>query len=189
MPRAVHVLLSENVVTRGAVEETLERLNRESVLILEGHIRRGIEAGNIRADVEPLAESHCLGDVWEERQAQRLADQHVLRIPDQGGGRTDVGRTGERQQIGDGIEARRHEQQAQQLQAETRQANQALIVKQGEITQLNKDGARLVAEIAASAKRSRVLETQAEQAHAGLNQVRVDQVRAEAERDALRSAV
>ncbi|CAM3393607.1 MULTISPECIES: DNA-binding protein [Cupriavidus] len=86
-------------------------------------------------------------------------------------------------------EARRHEQQVQQLQAETRQANQALIVKQGEITQLNKDGARLVAEIAASAKRSRGLETQAEQAHAGLNQARVDQARAEAERDALRSAV
>ncbi|SOY77221.1 hypothetical protein CBM2586_P10004 [Cupriavidus phytorum] len=57
------------------------------------------------------------------------------------------------------------------------------------ITQLNKDGARLVAEIAASAKRSRGLETQAEQAHAGLNQARVDQARAEAERDALRSAV
>jgi AcrR family transcriptional regulator len=55
--RALHVLLSESVVTRGAVAEALERLNRESVSILEDHIRRGIEAGNIRADVDPVAES------------------------------------------------------------------------------------------------------------------------------------
>ncbi|WP_240435039.1 MULTISPECIES: hypothetical protein [Ralstonia solanacearum species complex] len=42
---------------------------------------------------------------------------------------------------------------------EIRQANQALIVKQGEITQLNKDGARLVAEAGAATKRVRELET------------------------------
>ncbi|MGI4890067.1 MAG: DNA-binding protein, partial [Janthinobacterium lividum] len=54
-------------------------------------------------------------------------------------------------------DARRHEQQVQQLQAEARQANQTLIIKQGEITQLNKDSARLVAELAASGKRIREL--------------------------------
>ncbi|MDC6177049.1 DNA-binding protein [Ralstonia solanacearum] len=86
-------------------------------------------------------------------------------------------------------EVRRHEQQVQQLQAETRQANQALIVKQGEITQLNKDGARLVADVAASGKRIRELEAQAEQAQTAQSQARVDQARAEAERDALRSTV
>ncbi|MGP8457157.1 DNA-binding protein [Ralstonia sp. PR5] len=85
-------------------------------------------------------------------------------------------------------DARRHEQQVQQLQAEARQANQTLIIKQGEITQLNKDSARLVAELAASGKRIRELETQAEQARVNLNQARVDQARTEAERDALRSA-
>ncbi|WP_438811510.1 hypothetical protein, partial [Serratia liquefaciens] len=59
-------------------------------------------------------------------------------------------------------DARRHEQQIQQLQAELRQANQALIVKQGEITQLNKDGARLVAEAGAATKRVRELEARDE---------------------------
>ncbi len=83
-------------------------------------------------------------------------------------------------------EARRHEQQVQQLQAEIRQANQALIIKQSEITQLNKDGARLVAEVATSSKRTRDLEVQADQVRADLNQARVDQARMEAERDALR---
>lgn len=86
-------------------------------------------------------------------------------------------------------DVRRQERQVQQLQAELRQANQALIVKQGEITQLNKEGARLVAEVAASGKRARELETQASQVGTDLNQARVDQIRAEAERDALRSTV
>lgn len=84
-------------------------------------------------------------------------------------------------------DARRHEQQVQQLQAEIRQANQALIVKQGEITQLNKDGARLVAEAGAAAKRVRELETRGEQTSTALNQARADQARAEAERDVVRA--
>lgn len=41
---------------------------------------------------------------------------------------------------------RRHEQQVQQLQAEIRQLNQTLSLKQTDITQLNRDNARLVAE-------------------------------------------
>lgn len=86
-------------------------------------------------------------------------------------------------------EARRHEQQVQQLQAELRQANQTLIVKQGEITQLNKDGARLVAEAGAATKRVRELEARGEQTLTALNQARADQARAEAERDVLRATV
>ncbi|SCU76588.1 conserved hypothetical protein [Cupriavidus necator] len=42
---------------------------------------------------------------------------------------------------------RRHEQQLQQLQAELRQAQQTLVVKQEEVTRLNQEGARLVAEL------------------------------------------
>lgn len=42
---------------------------------------------------------------------------------------------------------RRHDQQVQQLQAEQRQLREALSVKQSDITQLNKDNARLVAEL------------------------------------------
>jgi len=47
---------------------------------------------------------------------------------------------------------RRHEQQVQQLQAELRQLQQGLINKQNEITRLNQDGARWVAEIAQAQK-------------------------------------
>uniref|UniRef100_UPI003F495EE0 DNA-binding protein n=1 Tax=Cupriavidus yeoncheonensis TaxID=1462994 RepID=UPI003F495EE0 len=42
---------------------------------------------------------------------------------------------------------RRHEQQLQQLQAELRQAQQTLVVKQEDVTRLNQEGARLVAEL------------------------------------------
>ncbi|GCB06655.1 DNA-binding protein [Ralstonia sp. SET104] len=86
-------------------------------------------------------------------------------------------------------DARRHEQQVQQLQAEIRQANQTLIIKQGEITQLNKDGARLVAEAGAATKRVRELEARGEQTLAALNQARAEHTRAEAERDTLRATV
>ncbi|WP_457852426.1 hypothetical protein, partial [Rhizobium ruizarguesonis] len=86
-------------------------------------------------------------------------------------------------------DARRHEQQVQQLQAEIRQANQTLIVKQGEITQLNKDGARLVTEAGTAAKRVRELEMRGVQAQLALDQARADRARMEAERDALRATV
>lgn len=86
-------------------------------------------------------------------------------------------------------DARRHEQQVQQLQAEIRQANQTLIVKQGEITQLNKDGARLVTEAGTAAKRVREPEMRGEQAQLALDQARADRARMEAERDALRATV
>lgn len=42
---------------------------------------------------------------------------------------------------------RRHEQQTQQLQAELRQQQQAVVLKQEEATRLNKEGAKLVAEL------------------------------------------
>jgi chromosome segregation ATPase len=44
-------------------------------------------------------------------------------------------------------EARRHEHQVQQLQAELRQAQQTIAIKQEETTRLNQDGARLIAEL------------------------------------------
>lgn len=45
-------------------------------------------------------------------------------------------------------DVRRHEQQIQQLQAELRQAQQTVVVKQEEVTRLNQDGVRWVAELA-----------------------------------------
>jgi len=84
-------------------------------------------------------------------------------------------------------EARRHEQQVQQLQAELRQANQTLMVKQNEITQLNKDNARLVAEAGAATRRQREEHAHGEQLQSALNRALADHARAEAERDALQT--
>lgn len=47
---------------------------------------------------------------------------------------------------------RRHEHQVQQLQGEIRQLQQSLVLKQNEVTGLNQDGARLVAELSQSKK-------------------------------------
>ncbi|KVL55395.1 integrase [Burkholderia cepacia] len=84
-------------------------------------------------------------------------------------------------------EARRHEQQVQQLQAELRQANQMAIVRQNEITQLNRDNARLVAEAAAATKHAREQQAHGEQLQTALNRALADQARAEAEREALKT--
>lgn len=84
-------------------------------------------------------------------------------------------------------EARQHEQQVQQLQADLRQANQTLIVKQNEITQLNKDNARLVAEAGAATRRQREEQAHGEQLQTALNRALADHARAEAARDALRT--
>jgi chromosome segregation ATPase len=53
---------------------------------------------------------------------------------------------------------RRHEQQIQQIQAEIRTLNQTVSVKQGDLTQLNKDNARLVSELSAARKAAHDLE-------------------------------
>lgn len=55
------------------------------------------------------------------------------------------------------------EQQVQQLQTELRQTNQTAIVKQNEITRLNKDNARLVAEAGAAARQLRDAQTLTEE--------------------------
>ncbi len=47
---------------------------------------------------------------------------------------------------------RRHEQQIQQMQAEMRQLKQSLIIKQDDLTRLNKEGARLVADLSHTQK-------------------------------------
>lgn len=84
-------------------------------------------------------------------------------------------------------EARRHEQQVQQLQAELRQVNQTLIVKQNEITQLNRDNARLVAEAGAATRYLREQQAHSEQLQNALSQALADHARAKAEHDALQT--
>ncbi|KVP28935.1 DNA-binding protein [Burkholderia ubonensis] len=86
-------------------------------------------------------------------------------------------------------EARRHEAQVQQLQAELRQANQTAIVKQNEITQLNKDNARLVAESGAASKSLREAQAHGERLREALDRMLADHARLETERDALRATV
>ncbi|MEZ5511665.1 MAG: DNA-binding protein [Gammaproteobacteria bacterium] len=54
----------------------------------------------------------------------------------------------------------RHDTQVQQLQAELRNLNQTLIVKQSELTQLNRDNASLVGEVGEHRKQVKQLEKQ-----------------------------
>ncbi|VWC82235.1 Chromosome partition protein Smc [Burkholderia lata] len=84
-------------------------------------------------------------------------------------------------------EARRHETQVQQLQAELRKANQTAIVKQNEITSLNTDNGRLIAESVAASKSLREERAHGEQMRMTLDRTTADRVRLETERDALRA--
>ncbi|EOH6072913.1 DNA-binding protein [Burkholderia cenocepacia] len=86
-------------------------------------------------------------------------------------------------------EARRHEHQIQQLQADLRQVNQAAIVKQNEFTQLNKDNARLVAEAGAAGKQLREQQGLNERQQVALAQAAADAARGEAEREMLRMSL
>jgi len=62
------------------------------------------------------------------------------------------------------LDIRRHEHQVQQLQGEIRHLQQSLLLKQNEITGLNQDGARLVAELSQTQKTLYELQT-AERKH------------------------
>lgn len=67
---------------------------------------------------------------------------------------------------------RRHEQQVQQLQAELRQLNQTLIVKQTDITHLNKDNGRLASDVTALQKQLVAAQTGARALEANIASVR-----------------
>ncbi|GAA6170306.1 DNA-binding protein [Sessilibacter corallicola] len=64
---------------------------------------------------------------------------------------------------------RNHEQQLHQLQAEIRALNQTLSVKQNDITGLNKDNGRLVAEISAAQKTLAELQAESRKNHAQID--------------------
>jgi len=55
--RALHVMFSEGFVSGGPLAEALDRFNRVSLAHIEAHIRIGMRKGEIRADVDPIAES------------------------------------------------------------------------------------------------------------------------------------
>ncbi|MES2039524.1 MAG: DNA-binding protein [Pseudomonadota bacterium] len=111
-------------------EETKEALQNESM----AHHTLAQQVVDLR---ERLAENDAHRQSLEEKhQHARDALEHY--------------RTSVKEQRDQDI--RRHEQQVQQLQAELRQLQQGLINKQNEITRLNQDGARWVAEITQAQK-------------------------------------
>lgn len=116
-------------------------------------------------------------DLDVERLTQQVGDQ-TERLAEQG--------TAARKQREQ--DAHRHEQQVQQVQAELRQANQTAIVRQNEITQLNRDNARLVAEATAMTRLARDQQAHGEALQSALNRALINRARAEAERDAAQSA-
>ncbi|AOE85886.1 DNA-binding protein [Pseudomonas sp. TCU-HL1] len=81
---------------------------------------------------------------------------------------------------------RRHETQVQQLQLELRQLQQTLIIKQDELTQLNRDNARLLTEARQQQKDVQSLERQLEQKQQSLAEGQRTWAHAEQENSALR---
>ncbi len=90
---------------------------------------------------------------------------------------------------------RRHEQQIQQLQAELRQAQQTIVVKQEDITRLNQEGVRLVADLTHARqtlqdeqKNSRHLAQRVEALHAAERRAEVLQAQSQAQKEQLAAA-
>ncbi len=75
-------------------------------------------------------------------------------------------------------ETRRHGQQVQHEQAELRQVKQTLVVRQNEITRLNRDNARLIAETGVATRYLREQQAHSEQLQNALNQALADHARA-----------
>ena len=131
---------------------TLETKERELKVVLSGHDAKETLKANAakanqaneklqvllaekQAQIESLEEKHRHNREAMEHYRQSVKDQ---REQDQ----------------------RKHEHQVQQLQAEIRTLNQTLSVKQGDITQLNKDNGRLAAELGATQKTVAKLEAE-----------------------------
>jgi myosin heavy subunit len=82
-------------------------------------------------------------------------------------------------------EQRRHETQVQQVQMETRQLQQTLIVKQDELTQLNRDNERLLTEARLLRKEQHTQQVQLKQQNHAMDELRVVITQAESSKAAL----
>lgn len=82
---------------------------------------------------------------------------------------------------------RRHETQVQQLQLEQRQLQQTLILKQDELTQLNRDNARLLAEARQQLKELQTLERRLERNQQSLELGQRTWIQTEQENNALQT--
>ncbi|AOJ04615.1 integrase [Burkholderia mayonis] len=178
--QAERATLTEELATlRAQLTDARAGLEREQVAHAEtrgGLQQRTLDVERLGQQVRDLAERLTEHEGFRRSLEQKLAHAHEA---------LEHFRTASREQREQ--EARRHEQQVQQLQAELRQANQAAIVKQNEITQLNKDNARLVAEAGAAAKGLREQQAAGERLQAAVNRTLAEQARLEAEREALQA--
>ncbi len=150
----------------------------------EAHAATRVALHQRDLDVERLTQQ--VGD-----QAERLAEQEGFRLSPEAklvdaGDALEHFRTAARERREQ--EAHRHEHQIQQVQAELRQANQTAIVRQNEITQLNRGNARLVAEATATTRLARDQQARGEALQSAPNRALTDRARAEAERDAAQAA-
>lgn len=80
-------------------------------------------------------------------------------------------------------EQRRHEGQVQQLQVETRQMQQTLIVKQDELTRLNRDNEGLLVQIRTLKDTQRTLKTQADRRQAQIQGLEINLAQLNGSRD------
>lgn len=84
-------------------------------------------------------------------------------------------------------ELRRHEAQTSQLQAEIRQLQQTLMIKQDELTQLNRDNARLLSEAQQHSREQRDLQQQLKQKVSELEILQHSYSQSEEQRETLKT--
>jgi len=71
--QAFHAILSEGRSAGGPVASALERLTRESAAYIEAELRAGVEAGEIRADLDPAGTSMAILGTMRGLSAQRMS--------------------------------------------------------------------------------------------------------------------
>lgn len=84
-------------------------------------------------------------------------------------------------------ELRRHEAQISQLQSEIRQLQQTLMIKQDELTILNRDNARLLSEANQQQRGQRALQQQLNQMASELGTLQISYAESEQQRESLRT--
>lgn len=134
-------LLEDAAVRIANLEKALEESDEEKNGAIKREQNANLELGKMQqklSDLENLLseKNDYLQSLEDKHQHAREALEHY---------RQSVKEQREQDQS-------RHDQQIQQLQSEQRQLSQTIQTKQGDITQLNKDNARLATELAESRK-------------------------------------
>ncbi|AEI82292.1 hypothetical protein CNE_BB1p08780 (plasmid) [Cupriavidus necator N-1] len=74
--QAFHAILAERRNTEGAVAEALERMTNESTTHVEAELRIGMEAGEIRSDLDPAVEAIAIIGAMRGVSAQLIGASH-----------------------------------------------------------------------------------------------------------------